>query len=650
MSDHYNTYVGARYVPIFDGAWVISKSYEPLTIVEYQGDSYTSKTYVPAQISISNEEYWVKTGNYNAQVEHLSNQVDLFGQRVGELQITVGELSDQISGYDEQFSDVQLHLSALDSRCSGIEQRITNEVNTLNTRIDSEVSTLNQSITDNVNTLNNSINTLSTHVDTEVDRLDEAISNIQISGGFVTPEMYGAVGDGTTDDTAALNACFADAASNHLVVRSGGGNYRVGSTVETYSGFTGVKVPSGITMIGMNLFLGDNAPENSTILTCKFNSEAPYRFIDCRFYMTGNGYDTSHTADSNGYHAVLFIDQNLNNRVFLRNFKNIYFENCVFNNIFGYSVYVPPVENTTIIKNCTFMPHSFGEGIVCYAQNTIIDNCNITAHNTSTGSRPYLIYDHLNTLQVSEQNCNLLVRNCKAESGVGLFVHSLLAGEIRYYNTFKFDNCYAYYNGFSINTMNAIMFENGVEISNSLLLGSNYFCGNSDGTTETLKISNSTIVDLEISAEKLIMDNVKFNHIKALLTDMFLSDCRTQSDSTGAIYAPTSSRINVANIYIDNLYVKNESTSEDLIKNVTFNKCFINGLFFDGIYSNNQIVNNAGVSSSNENLLVIKGFTYKATADDAVATNVHSVVLEYSGAGYLTAENCTNFKKIANWF
>ena len=649
MSDHYNTYVGARYVPIFDGAWVISKSYEPLTIVQYQGDSYTSKTYVPAQISISNEDYWVKTGNYNAQVEHLSNQVDLFGERLGELQITVGELSDTVSGYDERFTDIDNHFTAWDYRITNIETRITNEVNTLNDKIDSEVDTLNNTINTNVTALTNSINTLSTHVDTEVARLDSEIASIQISGGFVTPEMYGAVGDGVTDDTVALNACFADATTNHLVVRSGGGDYLIGSSVETYAGFTGVKVPNPITMIGLNIILGNNAPENSTVLTCKMSGNGTYRFIDCRFSMLGTGYDTSHTADTNGYHGVLFIDQNLNNRVFLRNLKNIYFENCRFDNIFGYSIYVPPVENTVVIKDCTFKPHSFGEGIVCYAQNTNIIDCSITPNN-APNSRPRLIYDHLNTLQVSEQNCNLFVSGCKSDSGTALFAHSLLAGEIRYYNTFKFENCYAYYNGISINTMDSIMFENGVEICNSLLLGANTFTGNTDGTTEVLKITDSTIDSLTISGEKLYMNNSKFNNITALLTDMFLSDCKTTSDSVGAINSPSSSRINIQNIYIDNLYVKNESASEHVIKNVTFNKCFINGLFFDGIYSNNQIVYNAGVSSSNENLLVIKGFTYKATADDAVSTNVHSVVLEYSGAGYLTAEDCVNFKKIANWF
>lgn len=68
-------YIGARYVPIFDGAWDNTKEYEPLIIVSYQGNSYTSRTYVPTGIDITNETYWALTGNYNAQVEAYREEV-----------------------------------------------------------------------------------------------------------------------------------------------------------------------------------------------------------------------------------------------------------------------------------------------------------------------------------------------------------------------------------------------------------------------------------------------------------------------------------------------------------------------------------------------------------------------------------------------
>lgn len=64
-------YIGSRYVPLFadPAEWSSEKSYEPLTIVLHEGNSYTSKQAVPVGIDIDNEVYWALTGNYNAQVE-----------------------------------------------------------------------------------------------------------------------------------------------------------------------------------------------------------------------------------------------------------------------------------------------------------------------------------------------------------------------------------------------------------------------------------------------------------------------------------------------------------------------------------------------------------------------------------------------------
>lgn len=62
-------YVGARYVPKVMGEWNKALQYEPLSIVTYLGNSFTSKVPVPPNIDISNKTYWVNTGNYNAQVE-----------------------------------------------------------------------------------------------------------------------------------------------------------------------------------------------------------------------------------------------------------------------------------------------------------------------------------------------------------------------------------------------------------------------------------------------------------------------------------------------------------------------------------------------------------------------------------------------------
>lgn len=74
-NDKHTQYTGARYVPIFGRkggstiTWDNYHPYEPLTIVLYKGNSYTSRQYVPAGIDITDETYWACTGDYNAQIE-----------------------------------------------------------------------------------------------------------------------------------------------------------------------------------------------------------------------------------------------------------------------------------------------------------------------------------------------------------------------------------------------------------------------------------------------------------------------------------------------------------------------------------------------------------------------------------------------------
>lgn len=77
-------YTGMRYVPVFADPpeWSSANSYEPLEIVIHQGNSYTSKTFVPVGIDISDPQYWALTGNYNAQVEQYRQEVLAFDGRI----------------------------------------------------------------------------------------------------------------------------------------------------------------------------------------------------------------------------------------------------------------------------------------------------------------------------------------------------------------------------------------------------------------------------------------------------------------------------------------------------------------------------------------------------------------------------------------
>lgn len=101
-------YIGARYVPIFGRKdeesieWDNSAPYEPLTIVLYQGNSYTSRQYVPVGIGIDNVDFWAETGNYNAQVEQYRAEVRAFDGRITQNAEDIAENAENIAASDEK--------------------------------------------------------------------------------------------------------------------------------------------------------------------------------------------------------------------------------------------------------------------------------------------------------------------------------------------------------------------------------------------------------------------------------------------------------------------------------------------------------------------------------------------------------------------
>ena len=134
-------YIGARYVPVFMGDWDITADYEPLSIVQYQGNSYTSRQSVPHGVQITNTQYWAVTGNYNAQVEAYRQEVFTFDGRITEnagdiadIQTTIGSsfdtshtITDYAASVDASIADVQEIIGEGFSAENTIAQAITDE-------------------------------------------------------------------------------------------------------------------------------------------------------------------------------------------------------------------------------------------------------------------------------------------------------------------------------------------------------------------------------------------------------------------------------------------------------------------------------------------------------------------------------------------
>ena len=119
-------YIGARYVPKFAEpiAWDKNNSYEGLTIVTYLNNSYTSKKAVPAGTEITNSEYWVVTGNYNAQVELYRQETEKVKEKVDGLDATVNRLDATVSDVVNKTNVLENNLSGLSENVNGLETDI----------------------------------------------------------------------------------------------------------------------------------------------------------------------------------------------------------------------------------------------------------------------------------------------------------------------------------------------------------------------------------------------------------------------------------------------------------------------------------------------------------------------------------------------
>lgn len=173
-------YVGARYVPkIADPVeWQPNASYEPLTIVTRNGNSYTSRVFVPAgNDPFTSPDFWAATGNYNAQVEQYRQDVSGIAQSQKSMEAAIGVHTDEI---------------------------------------------------------------------------EELKKSKSIS---VTPEQFGAVGDGVANDTAAVQAAFDVGGSVTL--------YRTYKVDGVYLRKDSTTVSGGGTILG-NIFMGGSA-ENVTV-------------------------------------------------------------------------------------------------------------------------------------------------------------------------------------------------------------------------------------------------------------------------------------------------------------------------------------------------------------------------------------------------
>ena len=161
------TYRGARYVPIFadPAEWDNARAYDYMTLVMHEGNSYISKTNVPVGVDISNEQYWLLTANYNAQVEQYRQEVRAFDGRITtNADAIAAETSAREQADTTMQASIAAETSAREQADTNLQANITAETTAreeLATQIQGDLEAVN----DNIGNISTDINAIGQNLD-----------------------------------------------------------------------------------------------------------------------------------------------------------------------------------------------------------------------------------------------------------------------------------------------------------------------------------------------------------------------------------------------------------------------------------------------------------------------------------------------------
>ena len=135
-------YIGARYVPIFADPveWDNEREYEPLTIVVYNGDMYTSKCYVPKGAALpeypdNQTKYWVRTADYNYQFADLKKTVNDLSRLVEQFQKDNQTFTELINSWNEQVKQWEAKMDEWQTTVDGVTAAVADLTAKLNEEI-----------------------------------------------------------------------------------------------------------------------------------------------------------------------------------------------------------------------------------------------------------------------------------------------------------------------------------------------------------------------------------------------------------------------------------------------------------------------------------------------------------------------------------
>lgn len=327
--------------------WNITTQYMGNTVVidPATGNAYISTQAVPAGVSLSDPDYWAIIGNFSTLYDSVKKSIaaaDDGDSLTATAARNTGELVWLGNVLYKVLSPISIGALYIKSGAGQNVEETT--IEDLLNAIDSDILTIQGDITD----IQGDIADLPT-IRTDIAYL--LANNITI-----TPEGYGAIGDGVTDDTNAFRLCMADGEGKVIVLTQ---NYLITDMVE---------VPSNCQIIGLDGATVIDAwhivvteEENKKLGIFYLNNKENIVIKNIR--ITGN---TIGEVQSD----VFFRRSDIG----VYDSKNVTIDNVIFDacDLFT-QIWVEESENITI-TNCKFNWYRY-QGILCIASNhLIIDN------------------------------------------------------------------------------------------------------------------------------------------------------------------------------------------------------------------------------------------------------------------------------------
>lgn len=194
-------YIGARYAPKFMGAWDKASEYAALSVVYTNEQSYVSRKTVPANTEITNTEFWIKSADWNAQVTEYNQNVERYEKEVLKYADTVNNLVGKTvytyNTKDDMAADKRVQLN-----------------DTLMTCGYAMVGDKRGSFYKAVTSTSAKAIAIQNGLYAEPFELEETKDST-----VITPEQFGAVGDGVTDDSTAIQTAINYASDNGLTLK-----------------------------------------------------------------------------------------------------------------------------------------------------------------------------------------------------------------------------------------------------------------------------------------------------------------------------------------------------------------------------------------------------------------------------------------------